>query len=83
MSEEIGILDEHKYFPLTNEEFETLKNLILNIGARLPEDKAPYVWDMFVRLNGVQEPRPCMCASAGGHWKKAVDFLHKWVNEKL
>ena len=62
--------------------FTELKEVVEGLGAYLPENKAPYIWDMFVKLNGVHENRPCTCASAGGHWKRAVDFLLNYVKNK-
>lgn len=67
---------------LTEQEFNELKTLVESLGAYLPEDKAPYIWDMYVKLNGVHENRPCTCSSAGGHWKRAVDFLLNYVKNK-
>jgi hypothetical protein len=26
---------------------------------------------------------PCTCASAAGHWKRAVDHIHTWVKERI
>lgn len=67
---------------LTEQEFTELKEVVEGLGAYLPENKAPYIWDMFVKLNGVPENRPCTCASAGGHWKRAVSFLLDYVKNK-
>jgi hypothetical protein len=68
--------------PLTYEEFVELRDFILSIGARLPENKAGYVWGMFNHLRNANEPQPCTCASSAGHWKRAVDFLYDWVKNK-
>jgi hypothetical protein len=43
---------------LTEQEFKELKETVEGLGAYLPENKAPYIWDMFVKLNGVHENRP-------------------------
>ena len=67
---------------LSPEALLQLKNELSQIGAYLPENKAPYIWDMFVKLNGVHENRPCTCASAGGHWKRAIDFLHDYAKNR-
>jgi hypothetical protein len=75
-------LPESKYHPLSLSDFKELKELIMNMGAYMPENKAPYVWHMYTLINGTQENRPCTCASAGGHWKRAVDFLYDWVKNK-
>ena len=67
---------------LTPEQLEELKSTLKEIGAYLPENKAPYIWNTFNHIRGEHEPQPCMCASAGGHWKRAVDFLHNYIKEK-
>lgn len=67
---------------LTEEQLLELKNELSQIGAYLPENKAPYIWNTFNHIRDIQEPRPCMCASAGGHWKRAIDFLNDYVKDK-
>ncbi len=71
-----------KYYPLTFEEFQELDKTLSEIGAYLPENKAPYIWDNFNKLRNENEPRPCTCASSGAHWKRAVDYLHNWIKER-
>jgi len=73
---------ENKYHPLTEERFIELRDILQSIGAYLPENKAPYIWDTFNALRNEIEPRPCMCSSAGHHWKRAMDFLHDWVKQR-
>jgi hypothetical protein len=73
---------ENKYHPLTEEQFIGLRDLIQSIGAYLPENKASYVWNMYNQLRDERETQPCMCGSAGGHWKRAMDFLYHWVKER-
>lgn len=73
---------ENKYAPLTEEQFIELKSFIKTIGAYLPENQAPYVWNTFNHIRGEREPQPCTCASSGAHWKRAIDFLFNWVKEK-
>ena len=67
---------------LSPEQLLELKNELSSIGAYLPENKAPYIWNTFNQIRGEQEPRPCMCASAGGHWKRAIDFLHDYAKNR-
>jgi len=67
---------------LTPEALLELKNELSQIGAYLPENKAPYIWDTFNHIRDEQEPRPCTCASAGGHWKRAIDFLHDYAKNR-
>ena len=73
---------ENKYHPLSFEEFTELNSTLVSLGAYLPENKAPYIWDIFNRVRGVNEPRPCLCSSSGAHWKRAVDELNAWVKER-
>ena len=67
---------------LSPEALLQLKNELSQIGAYLPENKAPYIWDTFNYIRGEQEMRPCTCASAGGHWKRAIDFLHDYAKNR-
>ena len=64
---------------ITEEQTKELKEFLSTLGAYMPENKAPYVWDMFNHLRGENEPRPCTCASSGAHWKRAIDFLYDWI----
>lgn len=73
---------ENKYQPLTEAEFIELSQFIKGLGAYLPDNKAPYVWNLFNHLRGEHEPQPCTCASSGAHWKRAVDYLFNWVKER-
>jgi hypothetical protein len=68
--------------PLTDEEYLNLKNTIASIGNHLPENLAPYIWDLFNRLRGENENRPCTCGSAGAHWGRAVKYLRDYIKEK-
>jgi hypothetical protein len=81
MSEEIIVPDE-VIAPLNREEYQRLKDVIRNVHQHLPENQAPFIWDMFNRLRGMREPRPCTCASAGAHWARAVDYLRNWLKDK-
>jgi hypothetical protein len=64
---------------ITEEQKQELKEFLSTLGAYLPDNKAPYVWDLFNHLRGENEPRPCTCASSGAHWKRAIDFLYDWI----
>lgn len=67
---------------LTTEQINELKSILSGIGAYLPESQAPYIWNTFNHIRGVNEPTPCTCASSGAHWKRAIDFLHEYVKDK-
>jgi hypothetical protein len=67
---------------LNPEELQILKDTLKDIGAYLPENKAPYIWNTFNHIREEQEPQPCLCSSSGGHWKRAVDYLHDYAKNR-
>jgi hypothetical protein len=67
---------------LTSEQLQELKDTLKDIGAYLPENKANYIWNTYNHVRDAHEMQPCMCGSAGGHWKRAVDFLHDYIKDK-
>lgn len=75
-------MEENIYSPLTEAEYIELRDFLSTIGAYLPEDKMGYIWGTFNKVRGANENQPCGCASAGGHWKRAVDTLKEWVKSK-
>jgi len=70
------------YAPLSQSEYLDLRNTMSEIGAYLPDNKAPYIWATFNRLRNANESQPCTCGSSGKHWKRAVDFINEWLKEK-
>ena len=75
-------MEENKYHPLTFEEFQELNKTVSSLGAYLPENLAPYIWDNFNKLRNENEPRPCTCKSSGANWKRAVDYLLDWTKQR-
>ena len=73
---------ENPIIPLTDVELKELKETVSSLTDYLPENKAPYVWDLFNRLRGENENRPCTCASAGAHWGRAVKYLKDYIKER-
>jgi hypothetical protein len=69
--------------PLTYGEFMELKAELDAITVRLPDNKMGLIWSNFNRIRGVAEPQPCGCASAAGHWKRALTELRAWVQSKI
>jgi hypothetical protein len=66
----------------TIEEYQKLKETAEGIKDYLPENLLPYIWDNYRIISGnIEEPRPCSCASAAGHWKKAVDTIKNYIRE--
>ena len=76
-------MEEQKYQPLSYTEFVELKNQLDKISVNIPESVAPYLWEMYIRIRAVSEPRPCMCQSSASLWIGCVNFLKEWVGSKL
>jgi hypothetical protein len=75
-------LPESRYAPLNLEEFQLLKGILDSITSHIPEQHAPLIWSSFNRVRGVDENRPCTCASSAGHWGRAVRELREWIKSK-
>ena len=65
----------------TQEEFDKLKDTINSITTHIPSDKASYIWDNYLKIQGKREPRPCTCASSAKHWRKAVEVIRNYIND--
>jgi hypothetical protein len=53
------------------------------ITVRLPDNKMGFIWSNYNKIRGIAEPQPCGCASAAGHWKRAITELREWVSSKI
>jgi hypothetical protein len=82
MEEVTPNIAESKYIPLNLEEFYYLKAILDSIVSYMPEQHAPFIWSSFNKVRGVEENRPCTCASSGGHWGRAIAHLREWVKSK-
>jgi hypothetical protein len=67
---------------LTDDELKELKEFLSTLKDYMPEDKAPYVWDLFNRLRGENENRPCTCSSSGALWGRAIQYLRDYIKER-
>lgn len=67
---------------LTEIQLQELKDTLKEITTRLPENKAPYIWNTFNHIRDEHEPQPCTCASSGAHWKRAIDFLNDYIKTR-
>jgi hypothetical protein len=74
--------EQSKYHPLTDGEWTELIETLRIVNDYLPDNKAPFIWDLFNRTRGVNEPRPCTCASSGAHWGRAINHLREFVKER-
>jgi hypothetical protein len=69
------------YGPFAEFQFEEMKQVSSQITTRIPEDKMAQIWDWYLRINSLQEPKPCGCQSAAGLWIKALDSVRKFIAE--
>ena len=69
----------NKYHPYTKEEFATLKSISDTITTHIPNDKAGWVWDNYIKLNPKGGSRPCTCGSAAGYWKTAMETIKNFI----
>ena len=67
---------------LTDIELEELKLVLSEITTHIPTHRAHYVWSTYKVITGSTEPTPCQCGSSAGHWRKAVDALRNYVEER-
>ena len=72
---------DNKYFPLNEVQFKELKEKIDSVNMHLPDNMLNYVWNNFQLISGSIEPTPCGCASAAGHWIRAITTLRNWIKE--
>jgi hypothetical protein len=67
---------------LSEEELKELKEVLAGITTHIPENQAGYIWRMYNQVGGDHGAQPCMCSSAGKHWKAAVDTLNNYIKGK-
>lgn len=76
-------MSEDKYTPLSEVQFNEMVDILHSITTHIPTHLAGYVWGNYSKLSPDRVgPQPCSCASSAGHWRRAVDFLRTWVNER-
>lgn len=76
MSEEIKTIG-----PYTEAEYQQLKTEMAQISNHIPDSLMGYIWDNYLKVTNINEPRPCGCKSAAGLWIKAVDNIRKFIDD--
>ena len=66
----------------TEEELKEMQEFLLGITDYIPEAKGPYVWDMYKKISGSNENRPCYCGSSANLWRKAITTMRDYVKEQ-
>ena len=67
---------------MSEQELIELKEVLASITTHIPENQAGYIWKMYSQVDGDHGAQPCMCSSAGKHWKAAVDTLNNYIKGK-
>jgi hypothetical protein len=70
-----------KYLPYTEAEYVELKQVIQSISTYIPNDKMGWIWNNHNKISKTQEPQPCSCGSAAGHWKRATETIREFVKK--
>lgn len=73
---------EDKFAPIGEENYNKLVLVISKVSSHLPENDAPFIWNMYNDTRGVNERQPCTCASSGRYWGDAVSHLRLWLRER-
>lgn len=58
-----------------NEMVKLTKEITVKIG----EHQTGPVWDYYLKIIGKNIGRPCMCQSAAGEWKRAMETIREFV----
>jgi hypothetical protein len=67
------------YKPYTEEEYAELKTIVDSIQQHIPNDKMGWIWGNHNKISKTNEPQPCSCGSAAGHWRRAVDTIRNFI----
>jgi len=70
-----------KYHPYTEVEYIELKQTIQSITTHIPHDKMGWIWNNHNHILKTNEPQPCSCGSASGHWKRATETIRNFVRQ--
>ena len=65
----------------TKEEITQIKDNLKQIGSHIPNHLASWVWSTYLTISGHNENQPCTCASAGKHWRRAVETIDTFVRD--
>jgi hypothetical protein len=68
-----------KYFPYTESEYMELKSIMGDITTHIPHDRMGWIWSNHNKISKTNEPQPCSCGSAAGHWKRAADTIRSFI----
>jgi hypothetical protein len=74
-----------KYAPFNEETYNRIVQVLetrIDLGVlKTNKDLREFVWSIHTTLSG-RETMPCTCGSSGHHWRRAMDSLRKYVDER-
>jgi hypothetical protein len=62
-------------------EWTHLKDVMSSIHHNIPEHHMNLVWNSYLRIEKVNIPQPCSCASSSKHWLTAVNTINNFIKE--
>ena len=68
-----------KYWPYDESEYVELKSIMDMITTHIPHDRMGWIWSNHNKISKTNEPQPCSCGSAAGHWKRAADTIRTFI----
>jgi hypothetical protein len=79
MEPTVTTLPPMKYYPYTEVEYIELKSIMSQITTHIPTDRMGWVWGNHNRIMKSNEPQPCSCGSAAGHWRRAAETIRNFI----
>jgi hypothetical protein len=67
----------------TPTEWNNLVEKVNKITHHIPENEMGLIWNAYQRIQQVNTPQPCGCASAAKYWRQAVDVIRNYILEHL
>ena len=75
----------NKYAPfdeVTHNRIVEVLDMRIDLGVlKSNNDLRNFVWSIHTTISG-REPMPCTCGSSGHHWRRALDTLRQYVDER-
>lgn len=65
----------------TDEEYQSLKELIARTKDYLADADLNLVWSSYKKITSSQENQPCSCGSSAGLWAKAVNNIRDYIKQ--
>jgi hypothetical protein len=75
----------NKYAPFDEETYNRIVEVLeqrIDLGVlKTNSDLRSFIWTIHTTLSG-RENQPCTCGSSGHHWRRAMDSLRKYIDER-